>query len=57
VNFPAWAYALLCVALPVAWGLAMVWASNWLERRFRARHRHSHHDPSPPPPTTLEYHI
>ncbi len=27
------AYALLCVVVPVAWGLAVYWASGLIERR------------------------
>ena len=54
------AYALLCVVVPVAWGLAVYWASGLIERRVLR-------GPSPPSggaapreeaeTLPLEYHI
>jgi hypothetical protein len=35
------------------WGLAMVWVTNWLERRWRRRRKGSEEKA----PSTLEYHI
>jgi hypothetical protein len=56
LNIQTWGYALLCVVLPILWGLAMVWVSNRLERHYLTR-RPSPRDPASPPPSTLEYHI
>lgn len=53
-----WLYAGACVLLPVAWGLAMVWVTNRIERLVSRRL--SHHEESggtPAPPPTVEYHI
>lgn len=55
MNIRTWGYALACVLVPVAWGLAMVWVTNWLERRFRRRR--SRRGPAAPESFTLEYHI
>jgi hypothetical protein len=57
LNTHGWGYALLCVFLPVLWGLAMVWVTNWFERRYRTRRRHSPHDTAPSTAPILEYHI
>lgn len=38
MNWRLIGYALACVVAPVAWGLLVVWASNWLERLLRKRH-------------------
>jgi hypothetical protein len=53
-----WFYAAACVLLPVAWGLAMVWVTNRVERRMSQR-RDRRHDPDSrhPEPPTVEYHI
>ena len=42
-------YALACIAVPALWGIAVVWASNAVERRVRHRH-----DREIPP---IEFHI
>ena len=49
-----WLYALACVALPVAWGLFIFWATDRFQRLFRR--------PGPPgepekPPVQPEYYI
>ena len=46
-------YAATCVALPVVWGLIVVWLSNRIDRRFLGQRRDG--QPKPPPP--IEYHI
>ncbi len=54
------AYALLCVVVPVAWGLAIYWASSLIERRVLQKptspsgRAASHEDDETLP---LEYHI
>lgn len=52
----AWLYALACVLVPVAWGLAMVWATGRLESRVMRRdpRRRAVTDAEFPP---VEYHI
>ena len=49
-------YALLCLLLPVGWGLAVVWASNWIERRLLGTRR-SRHGSRRRPVRPIEYHI
>ena len=44
-------YALLCVAVPIGWGLVVVGLSNWIERVVRRRTK-----PAKPLPPT-EYYI
>jgi hypothetical protein len=53
-----WLYAGACVLLPVAWGLAMVWVTNQIERLVSHR-RPRPEDPggTAAEPPTLEYHI
>lgn len=46
------AYAFLCVAIPMAWGLVVVWLSNVLERRVLGGRRRRRE-----PPRAPMYHI
>ncbi len=51
---PPYLYALLCVALPILWGLVVVRITNWIQaRRPPARHPTDGELKS----TTPEYHI
>jgi hypothetical protein len=43
-------YALLCIVTPMAWGLVVVWVSNFVERKVR---RSAKGDEVPP----IDYHI
>lgn len=56
MTFADIAYALACVVLPVAWGLAVVWVSKRIEarvaRRARARRGGRRRQVRP-----IEYHI
>ena len=46
------AYALACIVLPMAWGLIVVWASNWIEARVARKGKDGkRHGPR------IEYHI
>jgi hypothetical protein len=49
-------YALVCIAVPLAWGVLVVWASNWIEakvsRRDGSKHGRKRRDVPP-----IEYHI
>ena len=51
-----WFYALACVTVPVLWGLAVMWASNRVERLLlkRGRPDRAKGDSDLPP---LEFHI
>jgi hypothetical protein len=51
-------YVASCVAAPIAWGLLVVWASNWVERTVRRRDKsvpQGDLEETPIPP--IEYHI
>jgi hypothetical protein len=48
-------YALLCVIVPVAWGLVIYGASNWIEARLQRGAEKAGEAPKEPPP--LDYHI
>ena len=52
------AYALLCVVVPVAWGLVVYWVSGLIERRVLPR-PHSAPDEAAPPDAALplDYYI
>jgi len=59
-TFPTerWLYAGACVLLPVAWGLAMVWVTNRIERIVsRCQDRRDDTGSATPPPPPVEYHI
>lgn len=53
MNWGQVGYAALCVILPVAWGLVVVWLSNRIDRRLVGRRR-GRRRAEPPP---IEYHI
>lgn len=48
-------YAILCVVVPLAWGLMVVWISNRIEATVARRRARSGKIEPPLPPT--EYHI
>jgi hypothetical protein len=48
-------YALLCVIVPVAWGLVIYGASNRIEARLQGGQKKNGEAPAEPPP--LDYHI
>jgi hypothetical protein len=48
-------YALLCVVVPIAWGLVVVFLSNAIERAARRRRKRDGGKDEPFPP--IEYHI
>lgn len=54
------AYALLCVAVPAAWGLAVYWVSSLIERRVLQRSSPTSAEATPDGAAEtlpLEYHI
>jgi hypothetical protein len=56
MSWKSLGYAIACVVVPVLWGIAVVWASNRVER-FVLRHRKGskrHKDQDMP---RIEYHI
>jgi hypothetical protein len=52
-----WLYALLCVVVPVLWGVVVAFASNALEGLIA--HRHPPEDGQEPKPSLppIDYHI
>ncbi len=51
-------YALLCVVVPVAWGLMVYWTSSLIERRVLRKPRSASGEATPPEATLpLDYHI
>jgi len=57
VNWEHVGYALLCVAVPVIWGLIVFWLANHIEKRVLERgHRRGQDDRSATMPP-LDYHI
>jgi hypothetical protein len=50
-----WLYAIACVVVPVAWGLAMVWVTHRLECRIRGRRKPGGEEAVPT--VSPEYHI
>jgi hypothetical protein len=56
MTFADIAYAVACVVLPVAWGLAVVWASNRIEERV-ARRAHARRGSRRRHVRPIEYHI
>jgi hypothetical protein len=56
MNWQSVGYALICVVVPVLWGLGVVWGSNRVERLVLRRRKGSakrRTEPLPP----IEYHI
>ena len=49
-------YALACIVLPMAWGLIVVWASNWIEARVARSDARKGKDGKRHGPR-IEYHI
>jgi hypothetical protein len=56
MSFSLLAYAVICIVVPVLWGLAVVWASNRIERIVLRRRKGSkgRRKKALPP---IEYHI
>lgn len=51
-------YTLLCVVLPVAWGLMVYWTSSLIERRVLRQSRPTSGEATPHEATLpLDYHI
>jgi hypothetical protein len=48
-------YAAACVVVPLLWGIAVVWASNWIESRLLGRDKRKRRARREVPP--IEYHI
>ena len=55
MSWGALGYAALCVVIPALWGIAVVWASNRIERVVLRRSKGSAERRRPLPP--IEYHI
>lgn len=53
MNWHAIGYALLCVVVPLAWGLLVVWISNRVEEKVRGRKDAGSAREVPP----IDYHI
>jgi hypothetical protein len=56
----SWGYAALCLILPMAWGLIVVWASGRIEgllRRLLGPADKAAHPEGDPKSFTPEYHI
>ena len=53
MRLPGIGYALLCVAVPMAWGLLVVLATNLIEKRVRGQKDQRHIEEVPP----IDYHI
>ncbi len=53
MRLPGIGYALLCVAVPMAWGLLVVLATNLIEKRVRGSKDKAHAEEVPP----IDYHI
>jgi hypothetical protein len=50
-------YALICVVVPVAWGLAVLWASNVIEAMVLRRGRRKGQDDTEATLPPIDYHI
>lgn len=57
MNWTHLGYVAACVLVPVAWGLLVVWASNWVEQRVKRSDKARRHDEEPTALAPLEYHI
>jgi hypothetical protein len=57
MNIQHIGYAIACVVVPMLWGLLVVWASNRIERKVKARgiKRGQTEEEATVPP--LDYHI
>lgn len=56
-NWSGIGYALLCIVIPMAWGLVIYRASNAIERRVLGRHRHGSENRPDEETLPLDYHI
>ena len=54
MNFIGVGYSLLCIFVPLLWGLLVVWVSNRIENRLRRQNQISPHDAGKPP---IDYHL
>jgi hypothetical protein len=50
-------YIALCVLVPAAWGLVVVWLSNRVEAWLRRRHKAKNGEQTPAEMPPLDYHI
>jgi hypothetical protein len=55
MSWQSLGYAVICVVVPVLWGLGVVWASNRIERVVRRRNGAAAEQTDALPP--IEYHI